>query len=526
LSPRKERNRALPLIGLFFAFFLVILLSHLPFWDQPYYWDALGAYYNATRVIYEDGLNPIQGGNDNIGHPPLLFWITAAGWKILPADLFVSHLVIYLITALLALTVFLFGIRMLDEPFGVCAVILLLFMPIFFFESAQMLLDLPMAAFFMAALYCLLFEKWPGFFLAATAMVLTKAYAWVYLPLFWGCFFARRILEKKRISPPALLLLPGAALPLYLGTVYLATRTWLAGDVWMKNADKAMVNSWPAFFHSQIFTLKGLFLNSGLEIFTLLAIMALIVWFIRPAREGKNGGTPLWRRVTTHPRFTMIAFLLIAIVYSWAVLLPLKFSNLRYYLPMYPPLLLLGLYGAHYLLNKRRPAFYVLCGLLLCLLFVRWHWTFGEKVSRVFPRSLQPVFYRLIVYDDARDRRPLSFTGEVTLNYVYWLEVVQKGASHLEKHHEGQHVVAMFPLSGYFIYPSQGIVTKPLPIRPFRFPASEHLKEGDLLIQTSLSIRPYLFNEVRKNYDLEPVRRFEYRGQWMEISRLKEKAVK
>ena len=69
--------------GVFLVFFLTAVFIHYPFWHQPHFWDALGAYYGVTDNIFHAGLNPILEGNKNIGHPPLIFWVTAFGWRLL-----------------------------------------------------------------------------------------------------------------------------------------------------------------------------------------------------------------------------------------------------------------------------------------------------------------------------------------------------------------------------------------------------------------------------------------------------------
>jgi 4-amino-4-deoxy-L-arabinose transferase-like glycosyltransferase len=508
-------------IALFLFFLFLVVFAHVPEWHQPYFWDALGAYLHATLVIYNDGLNPLQGGNDNIGHPPLILWFTALGWKMWGMQkLFMAHLVIYLTTALLLFAMYIWGRRLVNPLFGFAVALITFAMPIIYWQSAQLLLDLPMTAFFVAALYCVWQEKWTGYLLASSALTLTKAYGWFYLFPFVVFHLGQGLCpgKKIRIRTLVILLVPAGVFMAYEGLVYAATGTWFGGEMW-KIAAPARIRSFWEACNVQIKVLKNIFNNSGLETPLPFCLAAGVIYFVR-SMKGQGAFRQKMGTIIGHKNFGGIILLLLAVCVSFGAILPLRSPCIRYHLPLYPPLFLLGMYGFYHLVKGSKILFLGFCFLLMALFLIRWHWTYAESISRVFPVQVRKTAYRFLVYDDARERRPPSFSGEVSKNYVYWLRVMKRGCRWLEKEHPGAVIAGHFPVIEYFSDPLHQMATRSFPIKRIDTHSLDSLSPGYLFIKTSLCYREDIFQSVVKDYQVERIYRTEKRGQWMDIYRL------
>lgn len=517
-SGEPEKTETGPVLAdacVFLFLFLVVLFSHYPYWRQPHYWDALDAYFPATEGIFKGGLNPLLGGNKNIGHPPLVFWMTAAAWSIFGESLFASHLVIYFFGGILAFSTYLFGKRLVNFLFGICAGVLVQALPLVYAQTAQCLLDLPMAALILLAAYCLWREKWKLFLVAASLMVLTKAYAWAYLLPLWFFFPLSRLLEKRKAVPNLFLILPILVYPFYLFLVYWKTGTWIAGDLW-KSAAPPMAGTLERILKSQRAVFNVIFMNSGLELMCLLAFLGIGVHFRRLNRE-KGDAKNTFKDLARSPVFPAVLLLLLISLFGYFIFLPMNYPNYRYYLPIYGPLLILGLYGGFHVFREKKREFVILCLCLAMIFVIRWHWSVPDRISRIFSRPVSRVVYRLLVYDDARDARPLSYSGEASLVYTDLLKVTKEAGAYIEKYYSDSPILCNFPLAGYFVYPVQGIVKKRFQVNGIQDPPIEKITKGTIFVHCSLYARRNPLMICRKVFNLKLLKRFERNNQWVEI---------
>lgn len=150
--------------------------------DEPYFWDGLYYVAPSARDLYLDPGKGIPSGPWDNGHPPLLFWILAGAWLAAGPYLWVSHGVILAFAlAVLALT-WKAGRSLFGPRAGLLAALLLAAHPLFFYQTGMLTLDIPVAAFALAAFLAARSERFGAAAVAASAMVLTRETAIVFLP--------------------------------------------------------------------------------------------------------------------------------------------------------------------------------------------------------------------------------------------------------------------------------------------------------------------------------------------------------
>jgi hypothetical protein len=293
------------------------------------------------------------------------------------------------------------------------------------------------------------------------------------------------------------------------------------GHLW-KFAAPQMAGSLARVLKSQRAVFNEIFMNSGLELMWFFALLGIIVHFRRSYRE-KGDVKNMFKDLARCPGFQGILLLLHISLFGYFLFLPMNYPNYRYYLPIYGPLLILGLYGGYRVLKEKKREFVILCLCLAMIFVIRWHWSVPDRISRIFSKPVSGVVYRLLAYDDARDHRPLSYTGEASLVYTDLLKVTKEAGSYIEKYYSDSPILCNFPLAGYFVYPVQGIVKKRFRVNGIQDPPIEKIEKGTIFVHCSLYARRNPLTICRKDFNLKFLKRFEGNNQWVEIYIIRDK---
>lgn len=507
-------------IVIYAGFYILIAILHIPYWRQPHYWDSLGAYYPATDWILKHGISPFIGGHANMGHPPLVFWITAVCVKIFGNLILVSHLVHYFFAALLSFSAYLFGKRLVNRGFGILAGILLMFVPMIYAQTSQYQLDLPLSAFILAAAYCLWREKWKTFFLASSAMILTKAYGWVFL-FFFIAFHLMRclIFERRKIRISPYLVLPILVYPVYIGLLYLFTNTWIAGEHWKKNFEPRISSCFFYFWETQKILFGSSLLYSGLGFLFCFFLLFLLFSSFRVIKSIKTNRIRL-RELTAQSHFIGIALVLFLALFAYLFWTPMEFPCVRYPFPSYAPFCLLGLYGAWRLFGRYKKIFIPFVAMIVVIFIIKWHWILADRIARFFPPSFSDRVYKLLVFEDCRDgKRPISYSGEFSLTYSDIVALSQQMGRYLEEFHRDDKVIATFPVVGYLFFPDQEVVREKLKLK---FPQNDVFDEqffsdGDIIVNCSIQLWIDIHKEACKYTNPVLIKKFERNGQWIAL---------
>jgi hypothetical protein len=179
---------------------------HAPYFGLPYFWDELGQFVPAALDLFHDGSLVPHSTIPN-AHPPGVMAYLALVWRIfgysIPATrvamLFLASSAVFA-TCLLALEL----CRDLGRTPAVIAILLLLADPLFYMQSMMAQLDMPAMLFTLVALLLFMKEQHAAAALTCTALVLVKETGAV-VPLVLGLFLlfdpARRRSAPYYLAP-------------------------------------------------------------------------------------------------------------------------------------------------------------------------------------------------------------------------------------------------------------------------------------------------------------------------------------
>lgn len=150
---------------------LLNFLLRLPFSNLPLYNDETNSMEAAIK-IYNNNLNPFVEFWSY--KPPLLFETTAVLFKIFSPSRVWGRIVVYFFSSFSLIFCYLLGKKLFNKEVGFLSTILLFFFPLFFVHSFLFLVDTPLVALALAALYFYFTNKYFYYFLAASLSVLAK----------------------------------------------------------------------------------------------------------------------------------------------------------------------------------------------------------------------------------------------------------------------------------------------------------------------------------------------------------------
>jgi hypothetical protein len=202
------------------AFALLLLLTHLPFLNLPFYWDEVGQFVPASLDLYLHGYLVPHMATPNV-HPPGMMAYLALVWKVFGFSIAVTRLAMLAAAAVTVWLAFLVAIELCRNVGGAPAfltVILLLASPLFYTQAMMAQLDMPATLFTMLALLLFLRDRPRAAALASVALVLVKETGLV-VPL----VFAVWLVRERRRRQALWFLLPAVALAGWLLVLYRAT---------------------------------------------------------------------------------------------------------------------------------------------------------------------------------------------------------------------------------------------------------------------------------------------------------------
>jgi hypothetical protein len=211
----------------FAAFAALVLGTHLPYLNTPFFWDEVGQYIPSALDLYRDGAW-IPRSAPAIVHPPGLAAILAAVWRTAGFSIAATRVTMLVIASAGVLFSFLLAIRLARGAAGApafAAVLLLLVTPLFFTQAMMAQLDMPVMA--LTALALLLFLNGRQLACAAvcTAAVFFKETA-ITTPAVFALWLWFR---EGRRREAAYFVAPAFVLAIWFLALHRATGHWL-GD--------------------------------------------------------------------------------------------------------------------------------------------------------------------------------------------------------------------------------------------------------------------------------------------------------
>jgi hypothetical protein len=499
-----------------FAFFFVWILVWLRrFLDMPYHWDSVGYVSHHTYTIYQHILLPFVTGDYDVGHPTLIFWISAVAWRIFGVSVTVSHVIIYLFASLLLLYTYKFGRLLGLGGAAFWATLMMSLVPLIASQTAQFQLDIPFAALFTAAAYYLLKGKRSWQFVAfTTALVLTKLQGVLFLGammivVLGDSVYASGLQDwKAHLRRQVPFVVPILALMLFFVGRYIATGTVVAK---FHSNQIAMSFSPSSLLRNARSTLNAvIFINDAYLFLALIGLSLVLFWRPGARRDGRTAPMPdsypcriSWKRFVLYGIITFPIYTIPQVLRSLYPPLP------RYFM-MYIPFVCLAAGWAFlrfWRLNRvlSTGLFTILCVILL----FHWHPKRAEKIPL---RALKPVLVNKWVLEG-------DWSGETNFVWVDYVNVVERMASYMEENfpHDPS-ILAVFPEDAILSRPYNGYVTRPHEVRcAWTVGQSQQLfAQGDvgLCVRTLKSCMDFSMAPLVEHVPLRLVMRYERRGVW------------
>ena len=171
----------------FLLIFAAVIVLHWPALTLPHHWDALNRVHNA-HTIAAHGFSPFLPKGmtflDAQGRPPLLLQLLALTTLVAPFDLIAAHALWLLLAALALYLTDRIGARAWSPAVGLTAALWLALNPLFFAQNEIIVMETPVTALTLLAGWCLLAQRPVAYLLAGTLLVLSKEAAQLALPGF------------------------------------------------------------------------------------------------------------------------------------------------------------------------------------------------------------------------------------------------------------------------------------------------------------------------------------------------------
>jgi hypothetical protein len=202
------------------GFFLVLLLTHAPVLDLPYFWDELGQFVPAALDIQRDGAWVPKSTLPNV-HPPGAMAYLASVWSVFGYSVTITRIAMLALAAAGVLGTFLLAIELCRDTSGapaLSAVLLLLASPLFWAQSMMAQLDMPAMVFTMFGLLLFLQERYLASAAVCTLLVLTKETSIVVPAVLGAC-----LLRERRMGAALWFVMPALGLAAWLLVLYKVT---------------------------------------------------------------------------------------------------------------------------------------------------------------------------------------------------------------------------------------------------------------------------------------------------------------
>jgi hypothetical protein len=469
----------------------LVLAVHAPYFGLPYFWDELGQFVPAALDLYHDGSLVPHTAIPN-AHPPGVMAYLAMVWRIFGYSIPVTRAAMLLLASLAVFATYLLALELcrgLGRAPAFIAVLLLLVDPLFYTQSMMAQLDMPAMLFTVVALLLYLKEQHAAAAAACTALVLVKETGAV-LPL---VLFLTLVFRPVRSKYATYYLAPFAILALWFALLW-RTTGHIFGD--------------PGFTHYNV----GYALN---PLRTAVSLMRRIYYvFIADFRWiGSVAMAWAWKRTRLYstPQWRAIG-----LFFAAHILLVSLFGGAaleRYLLPV-------------------MPLFYVAASAALYTFQAVWR---SVAIAATASGLILGLFLN----------PPFTFPYEDNLAMVDFVELHRSAARFLETTYPNGHIYSAWPLTAALQNPAFGYVHQGLQAREtsdLHYSTLNALEPRpvDVLVLYSRTWEPpwsvvqwtavhdflhrlYQYerqmnsDEVREHFGLARVRRWDRRGQWIEI---------
>jgi hypothetical protein len=474
-------------VAAFAAALGLLLVTHLPFLDLPFYWDELGQFIPASLDLFQHGWWIPRSTLPN-SHPPGVMAYLAAVWSLFGYSIQVTRVAMLVAAAAgVVATWRLAQVLLGEEAKGAwLAPAFLLASPWFWSQAVMAQLDMPAMVLTCAVLNAFLRERMPAAVLLSVLLVLVKETS-VVVPavlLLW-------LAAERRWKVACWFLAPFVALAVWVAALYLRTGHLLG------NAEFAAYN---AAYSLHPVRLAASILRRGYQLFAASGHWIATAAIVAGWTSGRCFRTRAWAVAGT----AALAQAAAVTIFGGAALE-------RYLLPVLPILYAAAAQAMSVLPGRRWTlAPPLLCGWLVACWFIN---------------------------------PPYPFPFENNLAWTDFVRLEQSAARSLETRVPGQKVRTAWPLTDALRRPEFGFVSHGLQVEEMRGfePANVSATPPNRTVVLYCRMWDPPFSVLKlpgiegflarfydfappvtalgpaNRYDLVPLDRFERRGQWIEI---------
>lgn len=220
----RRRVRPSSYLLIFAVAAVVMIASHSPLLQLPYYWDEAGQFIPAATDLYQTGALIAHSATPNVHPPGVMAWLALA-WHVFGFGIVTTRVAMLLLAAFGVLATFLLAIELARGIPGApafAAVALLFLCPLFYAQSMLAQLDMPAMGFTALALLLFLQNRFRAAALVCVALVMVKETG-IAVPL----VFIAWLLFERRQRDILWFLAPCATLLVWLIALRHFTGHWL-----------------------------------------------------------------------------------------------------------------------------------------------------------------------------------------------------------------------------------------------------------------------------------------------------------
>jgi len=480
---------------LFFIFFMIFQVWFIHIGE---YWDAKAYVMPFAEHVYVHFPNPFITDYPDPGHPTLIYVIVAVLWKfwglfsqnILKIELF--HVLLMFCSAMNLYYVYRLGKYLVGLEVGLISALLIFFNPIYFSQSTQISLELPLTLFTTACYFYYIIGRRLAFTLTGAGLLMTKGYAVLfYLPIILAELHRTVTSQRKGIRASDTIkswmavLIPLLVLLVFILARYSISGVLLSSEVYSHHRQFAV--SLYEFVRNLYRQMRFTFSGYGVYYIMIPPLLYSLVLLLRKVfkKESLHKADESDLAACRKRQVIRLVFLYVAsglLLAAYLALVNLRIP--RYYFPFYTPLFILATYCTFKMVGRRFA--YCIFGLILVYSLINLH-----------PRIYN---YLPITFMKVHKHHDISLGDN--LEYIDNLMLIKQASEYIKENYAEAKIIGDYPFNQYLYG---------MDFEMPRYPEIPELRAGRRYIYILAYVpvyNAYLKDEFAKQYTLKEVKTF------------------
>ncbi len=467
------------LIGTFIIIIIFIIFK-IPHLNLPCFWDEAWAYAPATRMMYNHGLSLLPDAIPvycSRGHPLLFYFLGAAWMKLFGTSMTVIHSFALFLSIMLLIMIYFFCKEFFSSTIGLISVILISVQNFFLAQSCLLLPEILISFWVLICIYAYLKKYRFLYIICAAGMLLTKESTIILVGslILWS--FIKNIFIKKDTNRIKyffyelfILIIP----ILIAATYFIIQKIMYDWFFFPEHLNLISFNS-NYFFDTLNSYVSILFIYQGRIVLTSILLLTIILKIF----------FKLGYRLSEDKKEIFSIFIIFFVCY-------LIFSSLNFFSPRY-----------------------ILCLLPLFIISTSYFIYDTFKNKRIF-QILSLIITITVCFYFCTQK---TLTHDHDLGYLNAVKVHKEVVQYCEKEKiYNKKILTHFLMRIDLTNPYSGYLSG----QAFNNIVDKMSDDVEFCIFSNMEYIPY-FDEIKKNYDLKLIKKFEKNNAWTEIYQNKNK---